>query len=112
MAQRFCFSVAAQSHGAANFGVVDDFNFRPDSAEYRRIVGPDSDGYGRLNNLEGFFDAWVATGHAEDEGVTCGDQRIDFIFVPAAWRDRIRSAWIDGQAQGSDHQPIGIELDV
>jgi exonuclease III len=32
--------------------------------------------------------------------------------VAAAWRDRIRRAWIDGAAQGSDHQPIGIELDL
>jgi exonuclease III len=32
--------------------------------------------------------------------------------VAAAWRDRIRRAWIDAAAQGSDHQPIGIELDL
>jgi endonuclease/exonuclease/phosphatase family metal-dependent hydrolase len=92
--------------------LMGDFNFRPDSEEYRRIVGPDSDGYGRLNNLDGFVDSWVAAGHAEHEGVTCDGQRIDYIFVVAAWRDRIRSAWIDERAQGSDHQPIGIELDV
>ena len=91
--------------------LMGDFNFRPDAEEYRRIVGEDSR-YGRLTNLEGFVDGWVAAGHAEDEGVTCDRERIDYIFVPAAWRDRIRSAWIDEQAQGSDHQPIGIELDV
>lgn len=92
--------------------LMGDFNFRPDAEEYRRIVGPDSDGYGRLNNLEGFVDSWVAAGHAEHESATCGGERIDYIFVVAAWQDRIRSAWIDDRAQGSDHQPIGIELDV
>jgi endonuclease/exonuclease/phosphatase family metal-dependent hydrolase len=92
--------------------LMGDFNFRPEAEEYRRIVGPDTDGYGRLNNLEGFVDSWVAAGHAEHAGATCGGARIDYIFVVAAWQDRIRSAWIDERAQGSDHQPIGIELDV
>jgi endonuclease/exonuclease/phosphatase family metal-dependent hydrolase len=91
--------------------LLGDFNFTPDAEEYRRIVGPDSS-YGRLNNLEGFVDGWVAAGRAEDEGATCGDKRIDYIFVAAAWRDRIKAAWIDEAAQGSDHQPIGIELDI
>ena len=91
--------------------LMGDFNFRPDAEEYRRIVGPDSS-YGRLNNLEGFVDSWVAAGHAEHEGATCEGQRIDYIFVAVAWHGRIRSAWIDERAQGSDHQPIGIELDV
>jgi endonuclease/exonuclease/phosphatase family metal-dependent hydrolase len=92
--------------------LMGDFNFSPDAEEYRRIVGPDSDGYGRLNNLDGFVDSWVAAGHAENEGATCGGRRIDYIFIAASWRSRIKTAWIDERAQGSDHQPIGIELDV
>jgi endonuclease/exonuclease/phosphatase family metal-dependent hydrolase len=92
--------------------LMGDFNFSPDAEEYARIVGPDSNGYGRLANLEGFVDSWVAAGHAEHEGATCNGKRIDFIFVVSAWRERIEAAWIDAQAQGSDHQPIGIELDI
>jgi endonuclease/exonuclease/phosphatase family metal-dependent hydrolase len=92
--------------------LMGDFNFTPDAEEYNRIVGPPSERYGRLGSLEGFVDSWVAAGHGEHEGTSCGDQRIDYIFVAAAWRERIRRAWIDAQAQGSDHQPIGIELDV
>ncbi len=92
--------------------LMGDFNFRPESEEYDRIVGPLSARYGRLGSLEGFVDGWVAAGHGEHEGVSCGDQRIDYIFVAAAWRDRVRSAWIDEAAQGSDHQPIGILLDA
>jgi endonuclease/exonuclease/phosphatase family metal-dependent hydrolase len=91
--------------------LMGDFNFRPGVEEYARIVGPDSS-YGRLNNLEGFVDSWVATGHAEHEGATCEGQRIDYIFVASAWQGCLEAAWIDEGAQGSDHQPIGIELDV
>jgi len=92
--------------------LMGDFNFSPDAEEYSRIVGPVSDRFGRLNNLEGFVDSWVAAGHAEHEGATCGGERIDYIFVVSSWHDRIKAAWIDERAEGSDHQPIGIELDV
>ena len=92
--------------------LMGDFNFSPDAEEYSRIVGPVSDRFGRLNNLEGFVDSWVAAGHAEHEGATCGGERIDYIFVVSAWQGRVKAAWIDERAEGSDHQPIGIELDV
>ncbi len=92
--------------------LMGDLNFAPDAEEYTRIVGPNSKRYGRLNNLDGFVDGWVAAGHSEQEGVTCNGQRIDYIFVVSAWRNRIKAAWIDDRAQGSDHQPIGIELEV
>jgi endonuclease/exonuclease/phosphatase family metal-dependent hydrolase len=92
--------------------LMGDFNFAPDADEYTRIVGPLSGRYGRLNNLDGFVDSWVAAGHGEQEGASCEGERIDYIFVSSAWQDRVRAAWIDEDAQGSDHQPIGIELDV
>jgi endonuclease/exonuclease/phosphatase family metal-dependent hydrolase len=92
--------------------LMGDFNFRPDADEYTRMVGPIAERYGRLNNLEGLVDSWVAAGHAEHEGATCQGERIDYIFVVSAWCDRIRAVWIDQLAEGSDHQPIGIELDV
>jgi endonuclease/exonuclease/phosphatase family metal-dependent hydrolase len=92
--------------------LMGDFNFAPDAEEYTRIVGPVSKRYGRLNNLEGFVDSWVAAGHAEHEGATCNGERIDYIFISSAWRERVKAAWIDQGAEGSDHQPVGIELDV
>jgi endonuclease/exonuclease/phosphatase family metal-dependent hydrolase len=98
--------------------LMGDFNMFATSPLYERIVGPVSPGRGRMNNPEGFVDAWVAAGHAEDEGVTChsvtpsAGHRIDYCFVSAALADRIRGAWIDEAADGSDHQPIWTEIDL
>ncbi|MEM7020985.1 MAG: endonuclease/exonuclease/phosphatase family protein [Pseudomonadota bacterium] len=92
--------------------LMGDFNFRPDAQEYARIVGPVSPRHGRLNSLDGFVDSWVVAGHGELEGDSCSGGRIDYIFVASAWSDRVRAAWIDSGAQGSDHQPIGIRLEI
>jgi endonuclease/exonuclease/phosphatase family metal-dependent hydrolase len=98
--------------------LMGDFNFAPTSPLYPKIVGPLSPIYGRLNNVGGFVDAWVATGHGEEEGATCNNprhefgHRIDFCFVSAGLAGRIKRAWIDEQADGSDHQPIWTEIDL
>ena len=98
--------------------LMGDFNLVPSSPLYDRIVGPLSPEYGRMNAIEGFVDAWVATGHGEREGVTFpGDdteppQRIDYCFVSTPLLPRLRAAWIDGDAAGSDHQPVWTELDL
>ena len=98
--------------------VMGDFNMFASSPLYDRIVGPIAPGMGRMNNPEGFVDAWVAAGHGEGEGATCHSgslstgRRIDFCFVSASLAGRIRRAWIDDKAQGSDHQPIWTEVDL
>lgn len=98
--------------------LLGDFNLSSASPLYERIVGPMSPQYGRMTNLEGFVDTWVAAGHREDEGVTClsgslnSGERIDFCFASAALAGTIRRAWIDAEADGSDHQPIHVEMDV
>jgi len=97
--------------------LMGDFNMTWSSPLYDRIVGPTGPLYGRNPNLEGFVDAWVAAGRAEDEGVSCMSdrqayKRIDYCFVSTALAPRIRRAWIDGEAAGSDHQPIWTEIDL
>lgn len=98
--------------------LMGDFNMFASSPLYDRIVGPVSPGRGRMNNPEGFVDAWVAAGHAEHAGATCFSEgpskgrRIDYCFVSAALAGGIRSAWIDEKADGSDHQPIWTEIDL
>ncbi len=96
--------------------LMGDFNFEPDSAEYARIAGPISPYGGRVVNPEGFVDAWVETGHALDEGVTADiygrPVRLDYCFVSAGLRGLIRGAEIDGQAKGSDHQPVRISIEL
>ena len=98
--------------------IMGDFNLTFASPLYARIVGPLSPQYGRMNNEDGFVDAWVAAGNREEEGVSClsgslnTGSRIDFCFASAALAPRIRRARIDMDADGSDHQPIFTEIDV
>lgn len=98
--------------------LMGDFNLTHASPLYERIVGPMSPQYGRMTNLEGFVDTWVAAGHREDEGTTClsgslnRGERIDFCFASASLASSVRKAWIDPDADGSDHQPIFLDLDL
>ena len=96
--------------------LMGDFNAEPDSEEYARIVGPRSEYGGRVVGPAGFCDAWVEAGHREDEGVSAEINgrpvRLDYCFVASALRSRIRAAHIDEAAQGSDHQPLWVEIDL
>jgi len=96
--------------------IMGDFNMEPDSEEYGLMAGPASPYGGRLMNPEGFVDAWVAAGHGEREGVSADIHgrpvRLDYCFVSTALAPRVRSARIDGDACGSDHQPLWVELDL
>jgi exodeoxyribonuclease-3 len=38
--------------------------------------------------------------------------RIDYFFVSAELRPAVRAAWIDADVPGSDHCPVGLELDL
>lgn len=38
--------------------------------------------------------------------------RIDYFFVSAELAPRVRNAWLEPEAQGSDHCPVGLELDI
>ena len=104
----------AQMPRAAIF--LGDFNMLPDSEEYERIVGPMSPYGGRVTNPEGFVDAWVEVGHPIDAGATAEVKdrpaRLDYCFVSAGLRNRIRSVRVDSDAAGSDHQPVWVEIDL
>ena len=92
---------------------MGDFNFAPDSAEYTAMLGPMTERYGRLLNADGLVDSWTAAGHLEAAGATCDNgRRIDYHFLSADLRHRIREVRIDEAAQGSDHQPVWLDLDL
>ncbi|MFP4034437.1 MAG: exodeoxyribonuclease III, partial [Desulfovermiculus sp.] len=38
--------------------------------------------------------------------------RIDYFFVSEELRERVQNSWIESQVMGSDHCPIGLELDI
>lgn len=96
--------------------MMGDFNFEYDSSEYKEFVGPESAYGGRVTNPEGFVDAWVSNGHPADQGVTSDihdrQVRLDYFFVSAKLRQRIRAVRIDERARGSDHQPVWMEIAV
>jgi endonuclease/exonuclease/phosphatase family metal-dependent hydrolase len=91
-------------HEALVFG---DMNFLPGSDEYRAHVAP-----GAAEPC-GFVDAWRAAGKPEEAGVTKpGHGRIDYGLFSPGLVARVRDAWVDADANGSDHQPLWFDLDV
>ena len=100
------------------FVVLGDCNLKPDSAEYRRIVGETDYHEGLHIVAQHLVDTWVQAGHLRDEGITCYDEkavarsigRLDYGFVSAGLAEKVKSAWIDDEALGSDHQPTWFEL--
>ena len=104
--------------------VMGDMNFPPGSPEYDAMVGPMSPWHGRLTRRDGLLDTWVAAGHEESEGITCPAfdaptepgrnkaARIDYCFVTPGLAGRVRKVRIDDEAQGSDHQPYWVEIDL
>lgn len=104
----------------AEFVLMGDFNLAPAHAEYARIVGEPDYYYGRQRTAGHLVDSWVAAGHPENDGLTWFDEstgftqglRLDYLFVTPGLADRVRAAWIDADNPGSDHQPVGVELDL
>jgi endonuclease/exonuclease/phosphatase family metal-dependent hydrolase len=97
--------------------IMGDMNFTPNSAEYARMIGDMSQWHGRTYRAGGLADAWIAAGHAEMEGDTIphsdpavGPRRIDHCFISARLAPFVKTARIDRQAQGSDHNPIFFDL--
>ncbi len=95
--------------------LMGDFNLTPDSPEHAALCGPSEDG-GADGSEAGLVDSWRALGHEEGPGWTCpaarGERRIDYALVTADLKDRLRAMSVDHAAQGSDHQPIRIEIDL
>ena len=94
---------------------MGDFNFEPDSENYTAITGPISDYGGRIINPALMMDARVAAGYAEMEGwssdVNGRPARLDYIFISTELSGKVKDCWIDEEAQGSDHQPMWLELE-
>lgn len=102
-----------------DYVMLGDHNLPPNSAEYTRIVGEVDYFYGSRITARHLLDTWVQSGNARDDGVTWYDgrndwepgTRIDYVFVSPGLAGKVKSAWIDDDAPGSDHQPVWAELD-
>lgn len=94
--------------------LLGDFNCTPDSPEYERLCGPLDRRYGRITELSGLVDGWAAAGNAEADGITCPGkgERIDYVFLTADLAPAVLSMRVDAGAQGSDHQPVWLDLNL
>ena len=95
--------------------LMGDFNMDPASPEYEIIAGPVTPKYGPAATLGGFADAWIAAGNDPAGGATwfeAGNRRVDFVFVATPLSGRVGEARVDDRAQGSDHQPLWVEIDL
>jgi exodeoxyribonuclease-3 len=57
----------------------------------------------------GHYSWWDYRFKARDRNV---GWRIDYFFVSEELRPKVRRAWIDSTVMGSDHCPVGLEIDV
>ena len=91
--------------------LTGDFNFLPDSPEYRRLQSPFEDG------VPPYRDGWrvrhPGLAHApsvcvhHDSAIPC---TFDFIFASAELAPRVREVHVVPGNFGPDHQPLFIEL--
>lgn len=86
--------------------ILGDFNLAPGSAEYEMLTGAEA----------GLSDAWLAAGNDPAAGATCnedkGPVRIDYGFLTPELAGRVRGMRVDRDAQGSDHQPLHLEIEL
>jgi len=79
--------------------VAGDFNFTPGHVEYPLIAAA------------GLGDAWRVAGNTEQETNSCPREgRIDHVFVTPDLAAKVKRAWIDHAAKGSDHWPVFVEF--
>ncbi len=101
------------------FVLMGDCNFTPSSAEYLRATGRPDYYYGPVATAHHLVDSWTRAGKAADQGVTWYEAgrrdaealRLDYAFVSPDLAGSVRDCWIDDRAEGSDHQPVWLELD-
>jgi len=96
-----------------------DFNSEPGGPEYDALVGRKDRMYGRVPYIGNFVDAWVAGGNREEEGITrpkdkeiSDDRKLDYFMISSELAGRVKKSWIDELADGSNHQPVWVEMDI
>ncbi len=102
--------------------VMGDFNSEPESDEYMRMVGEIDPCFGRIGHLDGFVDSWTAADDRSGDRITWLPDppnrspghglTLDYCFVGPELGHKIKRAWVDSSAEGSDHRPYWVELDL
>ena len=99
--------------------VMGDFNAEKNSTEYELMTGEKDSQQGNVYYVDSFIDSWEAAGNSAKELITwvkdpmasgSGSARFDYCFITPDMADRVRDAWVDTEAQGSDHQPYWVQM--
>lgn len=103
-----------------DFVLAGDFNMRPGSPEYLAMAGTPDTEHGIVPRTTNPLDAVVRSGDTAASAPTWRDpkapgdasrhMRIDYIFTSAGLAPRIAGVRVDGEAPGSDHVPVWLEL--
>jgi endonuclease/exonuclease/phosphatase family metal-dependent hydrolase len=101
-----------------DFVLMGDFNMQPEGPEYIAMTGTSDAFYGRSLRLENPVDALAHLGRLTPESyswINPADRskrmHLDYCFLSAGLTPRLRNAWIDTKAEGSDHLPVGFEIE-
>jgi endonuclease/exonuclease/phosphatase family metal-dependent hydrolase len=81
--------------------LMGDFNLSPDSREYAVLASRLADAMAGQPD----FDTITFPGGGPEP-----PQRLDYIFLTQETKDRVTRTWVDASADGSDHQPVWLEL--
>lgn len=100
---------------------MGDFNSTEESAEYVRFVGDADPLFGRGMHSGDLVDSWQVAKNKIGEVDTwwpdpverapCHPLRLDYCFISSELSAKVAKAWVDVDAQGSDHRPYWIELE-
>lgn len=101
--------------------LMGDFNMVPGSPEYTALTGEPDLATGHNLHWDSFADSWhVAGDSAGDEGFTwlpdppgrapAEPLRLDYCLLSAGLADSVTRAWVDREADGSDHLPYWVDL--
>lgn len=102
-----------------DFLLMGDFNMEPESTEYIAMVGQRDRYYGRILRANEPVDVLDRLGLLTPESHTWakppGDgpmkMHLDHCFVNAGLVPRLKNAWVDNEALGSDHFPLWVEVE-
>jgi endonuclease/exonuclease/phosphatase family metal-dependent hydrolase len=102
--------------------VMGDFNSEPESDEYEQMVGAIDPCYGRVTHLDSFVDSWTTANERSGDCITWWPDppdrspghglRLDYCFVDPQLGRKVKHAYVDSAAEGSDHRPYWVELDL
>lgn len=100
------------------FLLMGDFNMQPESPEYIEMTGIKDAYYGRVPRLEYPLDALERCDRLEPTSYSWMDPRdhaqrmhLDYCFLSAGLAPRLKNAFIDNDALGSDHFPLWVDID-